>query len=412
MQSSGVKFLRPPKCPSSRPSHQEAFDHMFQNLRSNFRFGSFLPTCFPKKKIAFLKTHKCASSTVQNILFRFGEAHGLKFVLPLSGNYLGRSQHFERRMVETAPWHHLGYDIFAMHTMWNTTEVRASLGQSTDIFVISIIRDPVDLFESLYSFAQWDRLFRMDITKFAQVINFKTNRSTDFLPVGGYTGHNQMLHDFGLPDPNTSDISMVKAKIREIEQDFDLIMVAEQMDESLVLLKNMLCWNLQDVSSLPLNERQDHFRRELAPETRMLLRQWLWADQMLYDYFLYVFNLKKMQFGENLLQAETSKLKALNMEIKKDCSVTEGNYKTLKADFKPSSIRVKGFFVSNRSQECMRLARSELAYIDILRLKQSHMAESNKSIQQRNEHINIHENSGFLHTDVKNCIKDKRDEIN
>ena len=33
-------------------------------------------------KIVFLKTHKTASSTLQNILFRFGEKMDLKFALP------------------------------------------------------------------------------------------------------------------------------------------------------------------------------------------------------------------------------------------------------------------------------------------------------------------------------------------
>ena len=46
--------------------------------------------CNKVRNIAFLKTHKCASSTVQNILMRFGVNNDLNFVLPSRGNYLGR----------------------------------------------------------------------------------------------------------------------------------------------------------------------------------------------------------------------------------------------------------------------------------------------------------------------------------
>ena len=46
--------------------------------------------CAKRTKIAFLKTHKCASSSVQNILMRFGLENELNFVLPSAGNYLGR----------------------------------------------------------------------------------------------------------------------------------------------------------------------------------------------------------------------------------------------------------------------------------------------------------------------------------
>ena len=55
--------------------------------------GSHYPgykDCEKKHKIGFLKTHKCASSSIQNILFRFGLKNQLTFALPSTGNYLGR----------------------------------------------------------------------------------------------------------------------------------------------------------------------------------------------------------------------------------------------------------------------------------------------------------------------------------
>ena len=47
-------------------------------------------TCQKQTNIGFLKTHKCASSSVQNILMRFGLKNELNFVLPSAGNYVGR----------------------------------------------------------------------------------------------------------------------------------------------------------------------------------------------------------------------------------------------------------------------------------------------------------------------------------
>ena len=46
--------------------------------------------CNPETDIVFHKTHKCSSSTVQNILLRYGLKHELNVVLPKSGNYLGQ----------------------------------------------------------------------------------------------------------------------------------------------------------------------------------------------------------------------------------------------------------------------------------------------------------------------------------
>lgn len=41
-------------------------------------------TCHPKSHIVFLKTHKTASSTILNILYRYGESRNLTFALPLN----------------------------------------------------------------------------------------------------------------------------------------------------------------------------------------------------------------------------------------------------------------------------------------------------------------------------------------
>ena len=39
-------------------------------------------SCRPKKHIFFLKTHKTASSTILNILYRYGDSQNLTFALP------------------------------------------------------------------------------------------------------------------------------------------------------------------------------------------------------------------------------------------------------------------------------------------------------------------------------------------
>ena len=88
-------------------------------------------------KVGFLKTHKCASSAVQNILIRWGMARDLNFVLPLDGNYLMgegegegeeeredegersiRRLKFSRSSLSSTPWERRGleYHVFCLHT--------------------------------------------------------------------------------------------------------------------------------------------------------------------------------------------------------------------------------------------------------------------------------------------------------
>ena len=57
--------------------------------------------CNPVKQLIFAKTHKTGSTTLQNIIFRFGERHRLMFVLPKSGaHFFNLRAHFVTSMAE------------------------------------------------------------------------------------------------------------------------------------------------------------------------------------------------------------------------------------------------------------------------------------------------------------------------
>ncbi len=78
----------------------------------------------------------------------------------------------------------------------------------------------------------------------------------------------------------------VDFKIREIEAEFDLIMVAERFDESMVLLADLLCWDLEaDMSYLKTNARGQAGKSEISEEAREELGRWVAADMRLYRHF-------------------------------------------------------------------------------------------------------------------------------
>ena len=85
--------------------------------------------CEKQTRIGFLKTHKCASSSVQNILMRFGQANKLNFALPTVGNYLGRYVSYSRAMLANTPWERAGLEYQARNTdiVLNTYATRRNL---------------------------------------------------------------------------------------------------------------------------------------------------------------------------------------------------------------------------------------------------------------------------------------------
>ena len=50
----------------------------------------------------------------------------------------------------------------------------------------------------------------------------------------------------------------VDAKIQELDEKFDLVMMVEHFQESLILMKNLFCWEVGDITNLKLNGRDDH----------------------------------------------------------------------------------------------------------------------------------------------------------
>ena len=106
-----------------------------------------------------------------------------------------------------------------------------------------------------------------------------------------HQGKDMMLFDLGLNKNDLDNNEMVFEKIQEVEDQFDLVMIAEQFSQSLVLLNNELCWEIQDVTSFHLNGRQKDIKSQLNGTTRKLLKEYLKSDYVLYNHFLKIFQL-------------------------------------------------------------------------------------------------------------------------
>ena len=83
----------------------------------------------PVTNVMFLKTHKTASSTVLNILYRFAETHNLSAALPAGGRFhLGYPWLFLARYVEGAEQGgpRQRFNIMCNHLRFNPPEVRGA----------------------------------------------------------------------------------------------------------------------------------------------------------------------------------------------------------------------------------------------------------------------------------------------
>ena len=122
----------------------------------------------------------------------------------------------------------------------------------------------------------------MDINKFAKL---KAAAKVPRRP-SAIIGKNQQLWDLGTTHIEMEEAGTVQAKISRLDSEFDLVLIAEYFDEGLVLLAQILCWDLSDVRYLKQNARVSSKVSNITETARDSLETWLEADRKLYDHFL------------------------------------------------------------------------------------------------------------------------------
>ncbi|XP_054169274.1 galactose-3-O-sulfotransferase 4-like [Oppia nitens] len=278
-------------------------------IDSTDRFTASTPveeqSCDPKYNIVFIKTHKCASSTIQNIFMRNGFINNKVFVLPAKANYLGHPLPFSRSLVPDPKHFNHPYNILTHHSRLNYEEMRSLMPNGT--LFITIVRDPVDLFESMFHYYRLDKYWNISF----DIFNNHSIKIPNKLHTNRYLGKigiNQMMFDLGMNVIDFTKPFTIKKYIDKLDTIFDLVMVSERMDQSLVLLKNLLCWSTDDIIAFKLNARQKTAKSGLTEMSKYRLRDMNWADHQLYKHFSQKFSLMVKAFGSQRMKQEVNEL--------------------------------------------------------------------------------------------------------
>lgn len=269
-----------------------------------------------RTNVFFLKAHKCASSTLQNILMRFGLERGLSFVLPKTHNYIGNPDMFNPDMIDEDYATTDGkYNIFTHHSRYNTEGVRSVMYD--DAVYITILRHPAEVYESIFSYYKFAKVYNVTFEALLKSPEnlAKINRRRYFNRIG----FNQMSFDLGLLEEDFNSTTKVAQFIKKIDSEFDLVMMSEWMEASLVLLADIMNWPLENVVFLKLNSRlpdsiyvMSNIEKQRAVELNAV-------DNMLYVYFLNKFRTKIRDYGEQRMKRDIEQLLSLNLKLKFRC---------------------------------------------------------------------------------------------
>ncbi|MEE6519423.1 hypothetical protein FKM82_031249 [Ascaphus truei] len=335
--------------------------------------------CQPHTHIFFLKTHKTASSTIMNMLFRFGESRNLTFAFPSRGaSQFFYPSYFSAPFVGGFFPNTSGtFHIMCHHMRFLLTEVEKVM--PSDTFYFTILRNPVSLMESSFTYYKSIGPF----SKAMSLEDFINHTSKFYNPKARDSSYakNLMTFDLGFDQNGRETAKHFQLTSRVVEATFNLVLIAEYFDESLILLKDALCWTLDDVLSFPLNIRSNSSRNTTSQETQDLIKSWNQLDWQLYVYFNSSFWYRVGRFGRERMQREVVELQRRRVQLSETCLSDEGlvepnrvQDKSLKP-YQTGMAKILGYNLkpglgeANRTQ-CQRLVTPELQYSTLLQQKQ------------------------------------------
>ncbi|XP_065659230.1 galactose-3-O-sulfotransferase 3 isoform X2 [Hydra vulgaris] len=313
------------------------------------------------KNVIFLKTHKTGSSTVTNIIQRYAKLHHLKAALPLCyhrfcyPNKFKEAYLYEHKKGDT-------YNVIFNHAVFHKENMKKLMNpQSTKI--ITIIREPYSQFDSIAQYLNFKKHYNLSgnlplldeffelpeqyLKKILQTVDLRDGEGSFALV------KNPNAFDLGFDVWNETD-EYIKSVLTSITRDFDLVMIMEYMEESLILLKNELNWKLEDVVFKVHNARTYKENNTINVENlRKKILNWSKLDTAIYNQFNKTFWAKVNNSAPNFYE-EVDKLKILNYNLVNHC-------RRIKVTAVSSSLTRK-YYDKTKTNLCTDVMKEEIPF--------------------------------------------------
>ena len=147
------------------------------------------------------------------------------------------------------------------------------------------------------------------------------------------------------------------------------------MNKGLILLRDLICWQVEDITYLKQNERKAIAKSGMSDYARKKLKEWLWAEYMVYDHFLEKFKKRLEEYrtkvGVNIFSQTLQTLEMANKQVYSECVVSHtDNDHGLKGQFKMALPVVLGYKVNENKTWCDLYATPEPQFTRLLRDRQ------------------------------------------
>ncbi|XP_063685031.1 galactosylceramide sulfotransferase-like [Bolinopsis microptera] len=320
------------------------------------------PQCKPKHNLHFLRTHQTGTSSITNIFYRYGQEHDLKFVmnaLKLNLNYPGRINMHYLESVKPPQ----GYSILCQYSRFHKMDALRIMPDGT-IFT-TLLRHPVDQFLSVFHNHGIKEEIRNLQPHHNPYEEFFRNPKKISMMASDAVFHliqNSMSFDLGLNPLQFPNETAVDELIKKVDEDFHLVIIIEMLDECLVLLRRLMCWDLKHMIYVKLSVNNE-YSNGIKPEIREKILDWNSVDKKLYDHFY-----KKLQRiiseQDEDFHKEVAMLKKINAEFWREC------YSNVLPVFDGNKIGYTLQDTHSDNKTCKTLATDDVTQTHVIGLKQ------------------------------------------
>lgn len=263
-------------------------------------------------------------------------------------------------------------DILNNHARYNKVAMETLM--PSDSAFITILRKPVSNFESSFVYYDFPHICRMRGGNMLEQMKefFKDpvsyyKKGVKRVGMAANRVRNNMIFDLGLDPAQFDQQEEIKRHIDALDKKFTLVLILEHLDESLVLLKRKLCWELKDVVYFKFMSREKSL--DIPVDIQENILRWNAADKMLYDHFNSSLWSQVEKYGSEFFE-EVKQLRELSTRMKNNCLAGE----KLRRGSGGSTLVRSGVLRKGLSPQmkidCCRFIRGELEYVDYHRIKQ------------------------------------------
>ena len=310
-------------------------------------------TCHAYTHIHYIKIPKTGSTTMSNILHRLITKHKLN-ISPGSGSKC--TQIFDNHLSKIDK-----FDMSTEHKKFNETEIFKCLHSDTKI--ITLIREPHSQMKS--------RILYHGIV----ITNSSVAKITATKRYKELFQRPTTMQYFGINEDKVKvNDTYLKKELEYRKNIFELVLINERYDESLVLLKRRMCWTMKDILHLELKKQIYPDMSYLdSKEIRKQHKKQAAIEYRLYDVFYKVFD--EMVSLEDSFQDEVMLYRHIKSKVnrfcdKVICQILRQNTslavkKTLSSSFAFKGSEIYRKFVVSGS-DCLLMSLKQTCYHPML----------------------------------------------